>query len=286
MDNQLSLFTANLASATPAFLPVLPGLPVPDNSNALGGIAPLIFDFGNEEAVEVNKPRSKPQSDPNVLTFLPGPKTHEEVIRAWQKLPPEIRHGRLRLTFVNPVSLTQNRRKGSKPSKVHEKRLFVGKESGRLCYTTTARTGFYFVDSEMERLIKIEPIIEEDVVEKVRKLANRFHPNAWHDLKEDLLADPARYAKNYGYTVTSITSKFPSYVIEDIKRAFEEKSDYSYEKSNWDRRRENSGRDLKVQCRTDGGIFKAWFTSEFPGCANGGYWILINPTTAAFKERD
>ncbi len=278
MSEQFSLFTAGLGSM---------------NSSACG-VSPLIFDFGNEEEpAEITI--TKPAPDPHVINLKYGPKTHAEVISAWEKLPHEIQYGKLRLVFSNPVSLTMNRRKRSEPSTTHEKRLFIGKSTKCLCYTSTTRTGFFLEDADLYRLIRIEPVVKENVTEKVRKLANRIHPNAWCDLKEKLLTNPAEYASNYGYTVTSITGKFPKYVLDEIKQAFENKTEYRYRKDSpvfapthtWGGTSNRAGRDLKVECKLcDDGIFRAWYSSEYPGCLNGDYWLLLNPTTAAFKERD
>jgi hypothetical protein len=133
----------------------------------------------------------------------------------------------------------------------------------------------------------MEPVPDADMVEKVRSLANRIYPGVWEDLKTKLLANPEEYFQNYGYTVTNISGKFPDYVLADIKTAFEVKSNYTHDTGgNWGRAKK-SGRDLRIECKLgDDGIYRAWFSSEFPGCTNGDYWLLINPTTAIFKERD
>ena len=34
------------------------------------------------------------------------------------------------------------------------------------------------------------------------------------------------------------------------------------------------------------GVFRAWFSSEYKGCGNGDYYLLINPTQAIFVEKD
>ena len=248
-------------------------------------VNPIMFDFGNEEVVPAPVIPPMPLPDPNRLTKFGG-KSHSEVIAAWETLPPDVKHGRLRLTFDQPFALHLNRRKLSDPKKVHDFRLFVGKGTNCLCYTNSSRTGFYFDDRHLQRLVSIEPVPEGNMVEKVRKLANRIYPGVWDDLKAKLLADPQKYLSNYGYTVTSISGKFPDYVLADIKSAFENRSNYTYDTGGYFSRKK-TGRDLKVECKLcDDGIYRAWFSSEFPGCANGDYWLLINPTTAAFKERD
>jgi len=232
------------------------------------------------------------------VVLKPG-STPVDVQTAWQSLPVDLK-GKVKLTFSEPVRMRIAKRKLSEPKTVHRFRLFVGNDHGSevLAYTNSKRTGWAFDYDLASKLVLIEgilPIGDAEQIEKVRKLANRFHTNAWSDLKEKLLADPAEYFRNYGYTVTSITGKFPSYVLDEIRLAFENKSNYHYRKDSnvcppshsWGGTSNRAGRDLKVECKLcDDGIFRAWYSSEFSGCLNGDYWILVNPTTAIFKERD
>ena len=229
---------------------------------------------------------------------IPIHSNEASIVAAWNTMPDDERHQKVRLTFAHPVSLNTRKRRCSEPKLVHEYRLFVSTKNN-LCYTNTTRTGFVFGAMDLQALISIEPVPKVDLVKKVGNMANRFHQNAWGDLKAKLIADPAKYADEYGYSVTNITGKFPAHVIEAIKSAFESKTDYSYrqdsgvfltgkqQQSCWGGTSNRAGRDLKVECKLcDDGIFRAWFTSEFNGCLNGDYWVLINPTTAIFKERD
>lgn len=255
------------------------------NVLANGNLKPLIFDFGLDKAYQPPAPPPPaPDEPPHRIKFAPGTATHDKLLNEWSALPPDIRRGRLVLTFSEPVQLWYNRRK-TKTQLVHTFRLFTDKESGDLCYTSTTRTGFFLYKHHISLLVSIEPETKKDLLSMVKKLSNRIHPNAWDDLKEKLQANPDQYLRNYGYTVTSISGKFPGYVIEDIRTAFEEKANYTYDAGG--RYGKKTGRDLKVECKLcDDGIYRAWFYSEYPGCANGDYWLLLNPTTAAFKEKD
>jgi hypothetical protein len=258
----------------------------PPTANPMNiGLKPLHFDFGNEMRRQQPLPPSSPVEPAYRIKFVPGTATHDTVINEWKALPSEVRNGRLVLTFSKPIALHYNRSKREVKS-VHTFRLFTDKNTGQLCHTLSKRIGWIFDDKALSLLISIEPEPEKDLLSKVKRLANRIHPNAWDDLKAKLLADPNSYLANYGYTVTSITGKFPDYVLEEVRRAFEVKSNYSYDAGMpWTKRK--TGRDLKVECKLcDDGIFRAWFSSEYPGCANGDYWILLNPTTAAFKDND
>lgn len=232
------------------------------------------------------------------VALKPG-STPADVQTAWQSLPVDL-HSKVKLTFSEPVRMKITKKKLSEPKTVHHFRLFIGNDHGSevLAYTNSKRTGWAFGYDLAAKLVSIEGIpsaTDADQIEKVKKLANRFHPNAWADLKEKLQANPAEYFRNYGYTVTSITGKFPSYVLDEIRQAFENKADYHYRKDSnvcapshsWGGTSNRAGRDLKIECKLcEDGIFRAWYSSEFSGCLNGDYWLLVNPTTAIFKERD
>ena len=241
---------------------------------------PLIFDFDLDNVYQAPVPL--PVVPANRIVFAPGTAQHDEIVKRWRTLPEEIQRDRMILTFSEPVTLQCNSRKRIENS-VHVFRLFTDTASGRLCNSLTARSGWIMADHCLNRLVSIEPEPKKDLLSMVKKLANRIHPNAWADLKGKLLANPDEYLKNYGYTVTSITGKFDDYVLKNIKRAFEEKSNYS--DGGWGNKK--TGRNLRVECKLcDDGIFRAWFSSEYPGCCNGDFWLLLNPTTAAFKEKD
>ena len=250
------------------------------------GLRPIVYDFGPDKTYQ--PPPPPPTLPPHSIKVTPEMADNDcLIIREFEKFPHEVKYGKFRLTFRQPTSLRKNRRRMTAEKTTWDVRLFASQQ-GYFCYTFASKTGYPFDSSQLAKLYTIIPVTNDDaeMVEKVRKLANRIHPNAWEDLKEKLLADPEKYLGCYGYTVTSITGKFPDYVLEAVRKAFEEKSDYSHDAGGYYRKK-NTGRDLKVECKLgEDGIFRAWFSSEYPGCANGDYWLLINPTTAAFKERD
>lgn len=229
-----------------------------------------------------------PQEKGNKIVFS-NPST-TEVKEKWELLKKDLHDkgiyaDKYTLTFSQPVDIRVNRRKVITKRKISVK-LFLspGKD---LCYTFNKRTGYLFGYPDAFYLTSLEAILPEVAIsqtaEKVKKLANRIHPNAWQDIKKQIIADPEKYAGNYGATVTSISSKFPEYVINQLREAFENKSDYSHRIETY----HHSGRNLTVQTKMgEDGIFRAWFSSEYYGCANGDYWILANPTTAIFKETD
>jgi hypothetical protein len=216
----------------------------------------------------------------------------EKVLReAWESIKQKYLDGKKEridkfyLTFSKPVTLRINLYKTVETQKA-KVGLFIS-DRGIFCYTFGKRTGFYFDSSQIESLISIEAVLPEETraekLKLVKSFANRIHPNAWANLREEINADPGKALDRYGAMVTSIKSKFPDNVIDQLKEAFEKKEQYSYRQDPWGKK----GRHLSVETKLcDDGIFKAWFSSEYPGCANGDYWLLINPTTAIFMETD
>jgi len=263
--------------------------------------APADFmDFGLIGEPPAPTPAPTSPAKPSFIVALKPGSSPADVQAAWQSLP-VCENGKVKLTFSEPVSMRVNKLRMSEPRTVHCYRLFLGEDAHGnqvLGYINCKKRVGAFGNDLSTRLVSIEAIIpptKSDQVEKVRKLANRFHPNAWDDQKAKLLADPAHFHSAYGYTVTSITGKFPDYVLEEIRHAFENKTNYSYRKDSpvfapthtWGGTSNRAGRDQKVECKLcDDGIFRAWYSSQYSGCANGDYWMLVNPTTAIFKERD
>lgn len=73
---------------------------------------------------------------------------------------------------------------------------------------------------------------------------------------------------------------FPSDIIQEIEKAFKEKSKFSYPHY-------SKNRDYSVNGELgDDGIYRAWFRAEYKGMGNGLYYLLINPHTTVFLEED
>lgn len=146
-----------------------------------------------------------------------------------------------------------------------------------------------FNDPEIISIEKyIEPTKDIDWKEYNRKfILNNIHPNMWKSLKDGLLNpdpnDPEYILTESGnkkIKTVSMSSKFPVWVCEKIKEAIENKTDFKYSTR-------GTKRDLSVEIslKPDGSVY-GWYSSEFSGCANGAYYLLINPTTAIFCEYD
>lgn len=182
--------------------------------------------------------------------------------------------------FVDEVGVWVNRKrmKMMKEMKVN----FFDSIQGDFCYTFHSATGFPISYIDFSRIFSLSifekaPECEKD--KEIERLARKFHPNAWVSLRNDP-EKMKRYASDHGTKVVNIKSKFPPYVIEQLKEAFDKKLKYSYSMS-------GKKRDLSVETKLcDDGEFRAWYSSEYAGCGNGSYYLLINPTTAAFREDD
>lgn len=161
--------------------------------------------------------------------------------------------------------------------------FFTGRHNGSLCYTFHKSSGYYLECSIAENIaslsIEAKDVSEKQIIDEVRKLGSIIHPNAWDDLKKNIDVSPQEYIY-HGLARINIICKFPSLVIDNIKSAFENRTPYHYSKN-------GEKRDLSVSTSVgDDGIFRAWFSSEFSGCGNGSYYLLLNPTTASFREDD
>lgn len=188
------------------------------------------------------------------------------------------------LKFRNPVKVRHN----SKTVKT-EKTVslsFFESTSGRFCYSARFRPrhGYFVTEDMAENLESITVYADSDLYtdKKVRQFVAKFHPNLWQNIRDELNADPSKMESRYynNYRLTSITRKFPTFVLNELRKAIEEKKDYEYKTY-------GEKRDLSVTTKMcEDGVFRAWFSSEYAGCGNGAYYLLINPTTAAFCEYD
>jgi hypothetical protein len=179
-------------------------------------------------------------------------------------------------------------------------RFFIG-NNGMFCYQplTMKRRGFMVnFDHNIEKIIVVEKK-QYDVLENAKVLLKKIHPNAWDELratlKEAIDKNDASLLEHeymlqgrvkYRYILSDIKKHSRwnvQQVMEGLKQAFENKTPYS-----WSHRTSgHSGRDISISIEMkEDGVLRAWLSSEFMGCGNGDYYLLINPTTAIFSERD
>lgn len=186
----------------------------------------------------------------------------------------------------------------SKPSKIYSRKrfrevtkqkvtIFLSSESGKLCYSTTVRTGYVIDDStiDYQNIISLEVVNRfskehtEDENSKLKKavkraLKLRFDNNTWSNLNEN---DSFSNSNGNFY---NIKKAFNNYDLQYIRRCFEEKKPFRVSK-------EGKYRDFSASAEIHkDGIYRAWFSSEYSGCGNGQYYLLLNPTTAFHCEDD
>jgi hypothetical protein len=180
---------------------------------------------------------------------------------------------KIRVVFSEEVPVRMNSRKVKKIKEMKVK--FFESTIGNFCYTFHLRSGYPLYMIDYSKIISLSIEKGPDIEKQRENFLKRFHPNAWDNIKRN----PSRISE-YDMKTVNIKRKFPINIIEDLQSAFEEKRDYSYKQY-------GEKRDLSVQTKMcDDGIFRAWYSSEFAGCLNGSYYVLINPTTAAFREDD
>lgn len=216
----------------------------------------------------------------------------------------ELKTFRAVLTFKEPVFLTKAFSRNSKKEFIV--RFFIS-TNGVLCFAPNRkniRTGYavrgtfdsmrinQLVDIKEHTSKSVELSQEERDKKEAQKVLNRLHPNIWSNFKKELQGfiegTEARpyFLENNGKAVfRNIKSLFSEYEIKRIKEAMDEGGEYSCSLSGTGG--SSSSRDRRVQVKKcEDGVIRAWFSSEYYGCGNGDYYLLINPTTALYIERD
>lgn len=194
------------------------------------------------------------------------------------------KYRKLRFTFSEEVDIPISYRKSVKRTEM-DLRTFISSQ-GDVGYTnySNGRRGHFLTRLPISKIIRIENVpdkTDEYWEKESRRALAAFHENAWVSIAKKIMDNPLYIKEHFdGYKPVDIRKKFHPSVLEQIKIAFETGKDYSYK--SYGKKRDLSV-DVKVQ--EDGSIM-AWFSSEFSGCGNGSYYILINPTTAAFREDD
>lgn len=172
-------------------------------------------------------------------------------------------------------------------NKTHIKEEFQCKffyANGKLAYTPTGRSGWYIEDMSYRKIKTIivrhkqHPDILAEKEKEREKLWNRiqkarFDEQTWSHLKKD----DFREDKHPFFYIKKV---FNEWDMRRIREGFEQKKDFRI-------RVEATNRDYTAEGKMgDDGIYRAWFSSEFSGWANGDYYYLLNPTTAVFCEHD
>lgn len=180
------------------------------------------------------------------------------------------------VTFSEEVRVRRDRFNELDASEIEVKFFIAG--NGTFAYTFHRRSGYPLSRLDYGKITKISYRVAKDseqeqkeIIEKILK--RRYDEQTWSHLTPESLLHQQT-------TIVNIKRKFPNYVIKELQAAFENKTEYSNTKY-------GSKRDLRVSTKMgEDGIFRAWFSSEYAGCGNGQYYILLNPTTASFCEWD
>ena len=210
---------------------------------------------------------------------------------SYNELEPLIRQlmqhhsGRFTLVFDQPVRVHtgfSGRHHVQEVNELKHVKFFTASGSNDLAYTVWRRHGFMLWDLPIWHLRSV--IAEYEATEDEQRacrlqeivaIQRRIHPNAWDDLRND----PPESLLDKGRAF-SIKSKFPDYVIDELREAFEQKKEFHAQAG-------RGRRHLSIEAKVcPDGVYRAWFSSEYWGCGNGCYYLLINPTTAAFGEYD
>jgi hypothetical protein len=182
-----------------------------------------------------------------------------------------------------------------KPKK--EYTLYLYKSTyGEICFSNKAsrvRSVYshyvLFKDSQVESIELIKDNSKKNIDWDLNNrlyILNNTHENLWEDLKLELsksnYKESSLIRENSGrkIKIVSMKSVFPKWVLDNIKDAIENKKEFSYTLSGT---RRDRSIDVKV---CDDGKLRAWYSSEYAGCGNGAYYLLINSNTAVFAEYD
>lgn len=153
------------------------------------------------------------------------------------------------------------------------------------------RNGFAFpIYNKIKEVIEINKKEYTDIG-NAKTILKKIHPNAWRDLQIEMndVINNNNINKDFEWhfrgrlNFKNITKYLNSSERNNLHDAFENKKPFRWHRNTLHHR----GRDLSISCEIDvNGDLRAYFSSEYMGCGNGDYWLLLNPTTAIFYETD
>lgn len=200
----------------------------------------------------------------------------KEQVERWGYLTP--------VTYFRKPSKVYHRRSKKKIEVTEYTCRYFISTNDHLCYTQSARTGLYVSEMEWQNIDRIEMVHRDhpeettkrnDTKEKQWNRINkaRYDEQTWSNLTKDSFPDG-------GDRFYHISKIFDESIINRIEEAFKKKEEFRFTRNRMKRDFSVSGR----MC--DNGIYKAWFSSEYSGCGNGDYYLLLNPRVAVFYEKD
>ncbi len=194
--------------------------------------------------------------------------------------------GKYVITFSKPVPLIHDKHNKKTYTSITVK-LFIS--GNMLCYTFYRRTGYSLfsqVFAEEIQSIEQAPPVDSKAqrLKHAQSLLRRIDPRCWDDIRNRTPEQISQEFCDSNLVPFNFIRRFKPYIRNYLKQqmqdAFENKKAFSYGQN-------GTKRDLKVDCKLcDDGIFRAWFSSEYSGCANGDYYLVISPTQAIYYERD
>ena len=171
-------------------------------------------------------------------------------------------------------------------------KLFVS-GTGVIAYLSgrQKRRGYSFpLYQKIKEVIEVKKKVFTDI-DNAKTILKKIHPNVWDDIQEEMkrIINGGEISQDFDWhykgklKFKNISSLLNSHEKNRLREAFENKTDYNWSKPTY----HHSGRDLSLSTKLgEDGKFRAWFSSEYMGCGNGDYWLLLNPTTAIFYETD
>ncbi|MBN2286890.1 MAG: hypothetical protein JXI43_10615 [Tissierellales bacterium] len=218
--------------------------------------------------------------------MLTTQKTEQDYINQVIKDRSDGYYGKYTLTFGRPVTLIHNRYNKKTYNKATVKLFTSG---NALCYTFYQRTGYHlFSQVSVLDICSIERVPEEDKheqrLQRAESLLRRIDSRCWDTIRYKTPEQISEEFCDSNLVPFSFIKRFKPYIRgylkEKLEDAFMHQKVFTY-------RQEGVKRDLSVETKLcDDGVFRAWFSSEYSGCANGDYYLVISPTQAIYYEKD
>jgi hypothetical protein len=154
------------------------------------------------------------------------------------------------------------------------------------------RRGYAFpAYDELKEIIEVKKRKAPNDISNAKTILKKIHPNVWESLKTEMnevinnntISQDFEWHFRGKLKFRNISKLLTSTRREELKQAFENKTEFRWNHRTWHHR----GRDLSISTQIhEDGQFRAYFSSEYMGCGNGDYWLLLNPTTAIYYEAD
>lgn len=172
-------------------------------------------------------------------------------------------------------------------------KLFIG-TTGGIGYLQgrQKRQGSYFpIYNTISEIVEVTKKKKEyNSIDNAKCILKKIHPNVWNSLKQEMKqVINGEFSQDFEWhfkgklNFKNITQYLTEHEKQRLVEAFEQGKDFSWKRKTY----HHAGRDLSISLErhTDGNLY-AYFSSEYMGCGNGDYWLLLNPTTAIYYERD